>query len=267
MGQDDLQISTQRLAGALKGIPGRHPVKECAIAFSGGLDSSLIAHIMKPHSRVTLYTVGIAGSMDIVHAPKAAGMMGIGEAHRAVIITIDDLLDAIPQVVSIIGTEEPVLVSFMLPLYFVAKTCSEEELFTGQGADELFAGYARYTRMDPQTLENALANDLEVVLRMGLEREQAIAAFFGKTIHCPYMDKDVVLAVRDLPVLQKITNDGRRKAILRDAAHLLGLPEEISERDKKAAQYSSGIIKVLKAAAKAHGTDIKEMISSLTRSS
>lgn len=212
-----------------------------AIAFSGGLDSAMIAFIARKHAAVRGYTIGVVGSEDIAWGSYAAYTLGI--EHQKIELSEQEVLDIAEELREKTGISSLLTLGYELPVYALLKFASEKIILTGAGADELFGGYKRYLRTDPQELEKHLKKDLGKALDER-EIEQKVAAEFGKQICSPYMKDIVVRFAFSLPYEQKISC-GRRKVILRECARIAGIPPEIYEREKKAAQYSSGIYKVL----------------------
>jgi asparagine synthase (glutamine-hydrolysing) len=167
---------------------------------------------------------------------------------------MEEVESALPDIMRATESSDPLKVSIALPLFFASKDAHNDGvrvMLSGQGADELFAGYKRYESMEPGELENALRNDLDSIAANNLERDDAVTMANAVELRVPYLDKEVVeLALRIAPQL-KICN-GVRKYILRLAAAKL-LPEELAWKEKKAAQYSSGVYSALKKLAKKNG--------------
>ena len=215
----------------------------CAIAFSGGLDSSVIAALCP---EAELYSVGMAGSHDILQTKKAAQLLGMEDKLHLHELTTGDVESALPDVIKAVESRDPLKISIAMPLFFASKDARSDGIrvmFSGQGADELFAGYKRYESMNPAELESALQKDLDNIAENNLERDDAVTMANAVELRVPYLDREVVeLALRIAPGL-KVRN-GIRKYILRKAARDI-MPHELVLKEKKAAQYSSGIYSAL----------------------
>lgn len=219
-----------------------HPLKgRVAVAFSGGLDSSVIAKIASEEATPILYTVGLKGCKDFEAAQTAAKMLGL--SLKLIEVTEAEVRSAAPLLAQVIANDNRVIVSYELPLWFVCKNCKEQTVLTGQGADELFGGYAKYQKLNGKELDDEMKKDAKELNERGIAFDRAIAAKFGKTLVLPFLDNNVFDFALGLPLDRKICVEN--KVILRDVARLLGL-EDIAERKKRAAQYGSGIAKALK---------------------
>lgn len=225
--------------------------KPCAIAFSGGIDSSLLAALCKD---AKLYSIGMKGSHDIGQTKKAAQLLALQDNLHLHELTMDELESALPYVINAIGSADAMKVSIALPLYFASKDAHSDGIrviLSGQGADELFAGYKRYESMTAPELESALRKDLENIAQNNLERDDAVTMANSIELRVPYLDRKVVeLAMGIAPEL-KIHN-GVRKYILRLAASMI-LPDELVWKEKKAAQYSSGVYLAMEKLARKKG--------------
>ncbi len=222
--------------------------KPCAIAFSGGLDSSIIAALC---DEAELYSVAMEGSHDARQTKKAAKLLGLEKRLHLHELTMDDIESAVPFVIKAIESSDPMYVSIAMPLFFASKYAHAEGIrvmLSGQGADELFAGYKRYESLGSSELEIALRSDLERIAENNLERDDAVTMANAVELRLPYLDKDVVKTALSIAPELKV-HKGFRKYVLRLAARKI-LPEELVLKEKKAAQYSSGIYSALKKLAK-----------------
>jgi len=220
-----------------------HPFRgKIAIAFSGGLDSSVIAKIASEEATPILYTVGLKGCKDFEAAESAARLLNL--SLRKIEVTEAEVRSAAPLLAQVIANDNKIIVSYELPLWFVCKNCQERTVLTGQGADELFGGYAKYGKISGKELDDEMKKDAQELKERGSAFDRAIAAKFGKELVIPFLDSNVFEFALYLPLKEKIS-DGTNKILLRDVADLLGLGD-IAKRKKRAAQYGSGIAKALR---------------------
>jgi asparagine synthase (glutamine-hydrolysing) len=247
----DENTASKMLYNAIEKAVKKRRYTPSALAFSGGLDSSLIAALCPD---AELYSVGMAGSHDIMQTKKAALLLGMKDKLHLHELTINDVEASLPDVIKAIESCDPLKVSIAMPLFFASKDAHNDGIrvmLSGQGADELFAGYKRYESMNHTELQSALWNDFQNIAENNLERDDAVTMANSVELRVPFLDKAVVeLALRIAPEL-KIHN-GTRKYILRLAAQEI-LPQELAMKEKKAAQYSSGIYSALQKLAKKNG--------------
>jgi asparagine synthase (glutamine-hydrolysing) len=116
------------------------------VFLSGGLDSSAIAAVMgrMVSGRLKTFSVGYESQYfsEFSFAREVADH--IGSDHHEVILTADAFLEALPRLVW--HEDEPLWAAPSVALYFVSELASKEVkvVLTGEGSDELFAGYDRY---------------------------------------------------------------------------------------------------------------------------
>lgn len=228
-----------------KAVSGHSKV---AVAFSGGLDSSVVARCARDKTKVLACTAFVRGSRDSRSAEQGAAALGIELMTTEL---TKDLVDSELNEMTL-GFQPTLMDRSLWCIYYaVARTASRagaEKILLGQLSDELFGGYAKY--------ESALAShgkgqaadcmdmDIEEYMTRGIARDtNACSAWLEPGF--PFTEKAVVEFGRSIPVSYKI-RDGVRKAVLREAASILGVPEELASAAKKAAQYSSGIQKIVR---------------------
>jgi len=212
----------------------------CGVAFSGGIDSSLVAYLAARNgSAVTLYTVGLPGARDSENSKPAAEALGLRKRHQVIELGGDEVLEAAARIRTLVPGATLLQVSFLAPAFIVFERAAEHTILTGDGADELFGGYHRYLSMDAAKLAASLEHDAGELVFGGLSRNRRLAVSAKKELVAPYLDPRVVELAGSIPPHMKVL-DGERKAVLRRAAALLGLPPELCNIPKRAAQYGSG---------------------------
>lgn len=254
------EVKTAISQAVLKDVEGTN---EIGILYSGGLDSSLIALLVKNcavNADITLYTVGTTNSYDLKNVTHASKLLDMD--LKTIEISSGEILEAVPQLKRIIESSHPVKISFELPLFLSLSRVKEDFILSGQGADELFGGYARYLKMDRKRLKEALISDVDSLIGDDIKMDHRIAEHFHKILRMPYLNEDVVKKAIRVPVEYKV-NNGERKIILKKIALALGLPATLVNEEKKAAQYSSGILKALRRMAKKEGIGVNELIEHL----
>ncbi|MBW0105938.1 asparagine synthase (glutamine-hydrolyzing) [Pseudonocardia sp. KRD291] len=216
------------------------------VFLSGGLDSALVAAIAAPLARargevLPTFAVGTEGSGDLIAARKVAAH--IGSDHHEIVVTPEDINTALDQAVTVIEHYDPALVRSAVPNLLLAREASKKVkvVLTGEGADELFAGYSYIhdeSYADPDTLHAELVRSLEQLHHLNLQRCDRTTMYFGLEAREPFLDSALVRTALALPPEWKQRPDGRpEKAILREA--FTGwLPEDLLWRGKE--QFGDG---------------------------
>ncbi len=219
---------------------------DAAVAFSGGVDSSVVA----AGTDGPLYVVGFPGSHDVEAARDAA--RAFDRDLRAVELTSSTLEAAVPRVARAIGRTNAMDVSIALPLFLVAERAAEdgaERLAVGQGADELFGGYAKVAKAPTDPRVNAgtvrgARREVLLTLPGQLERDVQAVRAAGPDPVAPLLDDRVIAAALALPGNLLVDDRGERKVALRRAARAV-VPARLAFREKKAVQYGSQVSREL----------------------
>ena len=230
-------------------------LREIGVIFSGGVDSSYLALLLKEISdniplKVTLYAVGIEGSKDVKAAIKASKSINL--PLKICEVAEDMIRESLPKVVKAIGDDNLMKVGVGLTTYFATGMAARDGIkvaISGQGADELFGGYKRYLKSFVEgNLNFELREDISNMYHVNLERDDACSMLNSVELRLPFLDEKLVELVLNIPDNKKIVSmhDDMRKSFLRKLAFEEGLDYEIAYRPKKAAQYGTGIDKILR---------------------
>jgi len=233
-------------------VSGNVPEARIAVAFSGGVDSSLLALICRDLGKqVTMVTVGFPGSHDIVFAKVIAVKMGM--EHRTLEIDYSDFQATLEHVRQVIKCEKTSHIENCIAYFYVCKLAKENGLdivLSANGCDELFCGYDGYRRAYSggeeaimKMMNEKIANEFALVDEISMVADQ-----FGVAVRQPFLSSRFIEFAKTIPVNQKIkgSDDLIRKSVLRQAALSMGVPEESAMKPKKALQYGSSIHKYFK---------------------
>lgn len=237
-----------------------------AVAFSGGLDSSLTAFLAKKAGvEVHLIHVSLEDQRETQQAEEAARLLDL-PIHRFLHQT-EDVEQVLPKVLWCIESPNPIKTSIGIPVFWAAEKAAElgfKILFAGQGADELFGGYRRhltlYARFGREIAEKAITSDIMRMHEENFERDFKVCSFNNVELRLPFASYPLVEFAMSLPLNLKISSkdDTLRKFVLRKTAEKLGLPSQIVYKPKKAMQYATGVDKALKKLAKKRGMPLKQ---------
>ncbi|MGH3361352.1 MAG: asparagine synthase (glutamine-hydrolyzing) [Nocardioides sp.] len=214
------------------------------VFLSGGLDSSLVAAIMARHAAdavgpVHSFACGTAGSSDLVAARRVAEHLGLHHHER--VYEADEVFEVLPAVVRALESYEPSLVRSAIPNYLLAQDAARtvKVVLTGEGADELFAGYAHYRDLaGAGDLRAELVRDISGLHSLNLQRCDRMTMAHGLEARVPFLDRDLVSLAARIPASWKVsTAHGREKALLREAFEGW-LPEDLLWRPKE--QFGDG---------------------------
>ncbi|RLM70553.1 asparagine synthase C-terminal domain-containing protein [Halorubrum sp. Atlit-26R] len=219
---------------------------DLAVAFSGGVDSGLVAAAVP---EAPCYVAGFEGSHDVAAAREAASAME--RDLRVVEITHEDLRRAVRSVAAATGRRNPMDVAIAVPLFLTAEAAAADgfgRLAVGQGADELFGGYSKVVdpaddpRVDADTVRGARTETVRT-LPDQLERDVLALRAAGVEPATPLLDDRVVAAALALPDDLLVDADERKVALRRVAAGRV--PASVHAADKKAVQYGTYVSREL----------------------
>ena len=272
----DKSLVTTNLKEALEQAVYRQLMTDVpyGVLLSGGLDSSLIASITKKFSNKRIeegnskdawwpqlhsFSVGLKESPDL----KAARIVAkhIKTVHHEVIITIQEGLDAIRDVIYNLETYDVTTIRAATPMYLMArviKSMGIKMVLSGEGADEIFGGYLYFHKApnSKEFHEETIRKLKDLHLYDCLRANKSMAAW-GVEARVPFLDKEFLeVAMKIDPKIKMINHKNIEKLILREAFEDY-LPNEILYRQKE--QFSDGVgydwIDTLKTVAEERVTD------------
>lgn len=261
---DDLEtvcknIHDKLVAGVEKRLDADTPV---GFLLSGGLDSSLVCAISAKLLKKPIKTFAIGMSTDAIDLKYAKQVADyIGSEHREIIITKDDVLAALPDVIALLGTYDITTIRASIGMYLICKAIHETTdirvLLTGEISDELF-GY-KYTDFAPNAQEFQKESQKRVrELHMyDVLRADRCISVNSLEARVPFGDLDFVKYVMSVDPEIKLNKYNKGKYLLRHAFEGDYLPYDILMREKAAFSDAVGhsMVDYLKEYAEAQYTD------------
>ena len=245
------ETSQQLLDNIKSSISETVNTKKIGIAYSGGVDSTLISKICHDMDYdVTLLTIGFPESHDILFAKEVNEHLKY--PHHVLEIDSETFPSIASKINQTIKTENLSWNENSIAFYYVSKLASSlglDAVITANGIDELFCGYNAYREVfsggESQINEVMLAkldNELKMMKAVNL-----VASEFGVTMFQPLLSAKFIEYAKTVPVSEKIhgSEDLYRKHIVRKLASEINVPEISCTKRKKALQYGSRIHKAL----------------------
>ena len=238
------------------------------IAFSGGVDSSLLAFVCKKlRLNFRLYTVSINDTDDLEWARRVSSNLKL--PHLTKVIDFDSAFEVIRKVCKLLKTDNPVQVGIGCTLYSVLEHAQNDNIniiMTGLGSDSLFCGFNKHKKaFESNEIEQEFIQGVDSVYDVDVKRDFCIANNFKIDLVLPYLEKEFSEYSKKIDPRLKI-NEDTNKIILRELAFKLGLKREFAFRKKMAAQYGSGFDKAIEVFTKENKFKTKtEFLNSLLK--
>ena len=262
--KDDLdtvckKIREKLIAGVEKRLDADAPL---GFLLSGGLDSSLVCAISAKLLKKPIRTFAIgmrADAIDLKYAREVAEYLHAD--HTEVIITPEDVIQALPEVVALLGTYDITTIRASIGMYLVCKAIHEQTdlrvLLTGEISDELF-GY-KYTDFapSPAAFQEESAKRIRELHMYDVLRADRCISVNSLEARVPFGDLDFVQYVMSIDPAKKCNVYGKGKYLLRHAFEGDWLPHDILMREKAAFSDAVGhsMVDDLKAYAEQKYTD------------
>jgi len=225
--------------------------KKIGVAFSGGVDSTLLAKLCKDLGyHITLLTIGFEESHDISFSKKVNEKMKF--PHEILEIDKNTFSEISLKIKDKIQTENLSWNENCIAFYYVSKLANHlniDTVVTANGIDELFCGYNAYRdaiKEGEKKVQELMNSKLENEIKM-MKAVNEISSQFNVKILQPFLSSRFISFAKKIPLNEKIkhADDLQRKHIIRQTASENGVPEISTTKRKKALQYGSLIHKTL----------------------
>ena len=252
-------IREKLIAGIEKRLDADAPI---GFLLSGGLDSSLVCAVSAKilNKPIRTFAIGMStDAIDLKYAKEVADY--IGSEHTEVIITSEDVVNALPDVIALLGTYDITTIRASIGMYLVCKYIHENTdirvLMTGEISDELF-GY-KYTDFAPdaESFQQEAAKRIRELYMYDVLRADRCISVNSIEARVPFGDLDFVQYVMAIDPALKMNIYGKGKYLLRHAFEGDYLPYDILMREKAAFSDAVGhsMVDYLKAVAEEKYTD------------
>lgn len=256
---DSLAQAIGNLQEALEAAVRKRLVSDVPVGvfLSGGLDSSLIAAIARRHVEGELHSfaVGLKGSLDVEYSRRVA--RELGTIHHVYEYDAAEAERVLPEAIRRLESCDPALVRSAVPTYLVSRLAREyvTVVLTGDGADEIFAGYDYLARVAQEAslagVQRELATLTQALHFTNLQRVDRMTMAWSLEARVPFLDKEVVRYAFSLPPEWK-WHPTASKWILRKLAEAY-LPKEVVWRPKAKFSQGTGTVAVLRRAVQKQG--------------
>ena len=237
-----------------RAIEKRIPQKKFGLLFSGGVDSTYLAHYFKQKGLLfTCYTTAMDAqpeAPDLISAQDIAQKLGL--SLKIIKLKQEDLPRYLQQVVPLIEDSNVTKVGVALTFYAACEMAHKDGckvIFSGLGSEEIFAGYERHK--NSANINQECVSGLLKMYERDLYRDDVVAMANNLELRLPFLDVKLVEYAVKIPAQYKL-NDTMGKYIFRQIALEKGIPSESALRKKTAAQYGSRIDAALDKLAKIH---------------
>jgi asparagine synthase (glutamine-hydrolysing) len=251
-------LDLERLRGGLEAAVRRQLMCDVpyGLLISGGVDSSVIAAIAAKYRagrveaggkepawwpQLHSFSVGLKDAPDLKYAKKAADH--IGSIHHEIHFTVQEGIDAVPDVIYHLETFDVTSIRAATPMYLMMRKIRAmgiKMILSGEGADEIFGGYLYFHKAPDKTeFHEETVRKLGMLHMYDCLRANKAASAWGVEARVPFLDIEFLEIAMNLDPLEKmITKERKEKWMLRKAFEGY-IPDEILWRQKE--QFSDGV--------------------------
>ena len=240
-------MNNELLTNIQNAITKTVPKKRIGVAFSGGVDSTLISKLLYDlEYDITLLTIGFSESHDILFAKEVNEQLKF--PHNILEINPEQFEKITSDINQKIKTENLSWNENCIAFYYVSKLAQSlkfDTVVTANGIDELFCGYNAYRDVISEgeskvmeLMDAKLENELQMMKAVNM-----ISSEFGVQIIQPLLSSEFIEFAKTIPLTEKIldSEDLMRKHAIRTPAKDVGVPEVSYNKRKKALQYGTKI--------------------------
>ncbi len=228
------------------------------LLISGGVDSSIIAAVAAKFSekrvesgdterawwpRMHSFSVGLPGAPDTKYARKVAEF--IGSQHHEIEFTVQEALDAIPDVIYHLETFDVTTIRAGTPMYLmsrVIKSMGIKMVLSGEGSDEIFGGYLYFHKApNPVEFHEELVRKLSLLHLYDCLRANKAMTAWGVEARVPFLDPEFLEVAMNIDPKHKMIrkDEGRMEKYILRKAFDGWVPDEVLWRQKE--QFSDGV--------------------------
>ncbi|MGY4515910.1 asparagine synthase B [Lysobacter sp. HA18] len=255
---EGVEVSRDELREAFERAVHRQLMSDVpyGVLLSGGLDSSLVAAVAARYARRRIedndeseawwprlhsFAIGLDGSPDLAAAQIAAD--AIGTVHHGFTYTVEEGIDALPEVIRHIETYDVTTIRASTPMFLLARRIRAmgiKMVLSGEGSDEIFGGYLYFHKApNAREFHEETVRKLEGLHQFDCLRANKSMMAWGVEARVPFLDTEFLDVAMRMDATAKMAGAGRiEKAILREAFEGW-LPDSILWRQKE--QFSDGV--------------------------